>query len=289
MNRYAAKLAAKLFDDESQQVAFLRAIGEKSGRRKAVIHLRGERNSILEPGPREWPDCCYLVPVGINPGTFEEHTRGELYALDPSSVFEGGILQAVPSQPDLMIDVCAAPGGKSILAAAVLRPRQLVANEVVGKRLRVLRENLDRCQIKAETRSTDVRQLAKEFADRADLVLVDAPCSGQSILVKGGKNPGCFNPRTVETNAMRQRKIISYSAECVRPGGWLLYTTCTFSPEENEDLIQWFLAKNAEFRAVDYPKYMAYLSKIASFPAYREHPHSSLGVGGFACLLRRSG
>ncbi|ARU40908.1 hypothetical protein CCB80_07025 [Armatimonadetes bacterium Uphvl-Ar1] len=185
----------------------------------------------------------------------------------------------------MVVDVCAAPGGKAMLAQGILGLERLVCNEVIGKRLGMLRSNLDRCRVSAEIRNLDPGKLADEFEGMADVVIVDAPCSGQSVLVKGGDNPGCFHPKTVEKNAMRQRRILAESARMVRSGGWLMYSTCTYSVAENEGLVEWFLGRKEEFSAVDVAGYEGMRSRFGV--GYREWPHSGLGVGGFTCLLRR--
>ncbi|MBS1711930.1 MAG: RsmB/NOP family class I SAM-dependent RNA methyltransferase [Armatimonadetes bacterium] len=315
-------------------------------RHRAVVWPQGRSGSVGGRGPDWWPDCCELVDASVRMGDLPEHTDGRVYSLDPSSVFEGGILQGVlagfqavdsrfwpedesdyqdslpkpgegreglarEANPDakrgesgqdslprlgqglgrvcrgktLVIDVCASPGGKSMLAHAILRPGILICNEAIGKRLGMLKSNLERCGIAAETRNLDPGRLAEEFEGQADVVIVDAPCSGQSVLVKGGENPGCFNPRTVESNAMRQRRILSESARMVAPGGWLMYSTCTYSLQENERLIEWFLARNPGFAEAEFAPYAPYKSPFG--PGYREWPHAGLGVGGFTCLLTR--
>lgn len=171
------------------------------------------------------------------------------------------------------------------MAQAILQPKKLICNEVIGKRLGMLRSNLTRCGVHAEVTHLDPQRLADQYKGQADVVIVDAPCSGQSVLVKGGENPGCFHPRTVQSNAMRQRRILSESARMVRSGGALMYSTCTYSPEENERLVEWFLGRADEFAEVEFAPYAPVKSRFG--PGYREWPNLSAGVGGYTCLLRR--
>lgn len=286
INRYALKLAQDFFSDESERTAFLECLVGKQDRLKAIVWLREKLTSFGVASPEWWPAHCSLVPPGVRLGESSHHEQGDIYVLDPSSVFEGGILQAV-GKVGLVLDVCSAPGGKTMLAHTICRPEKLICNEVIGKRLGMLRSNLNRCQVLAEVKNLDPSVLAEEYAGQADLVIVDAPCSGQSVLVKGGENPGCFHPKTVQMNAMRQRRILAFSAECVAPGGWLMYSTCTYSREENEGLIGWFLERNPEFSAIEYAPYSEMRSKFAKFSCYREWPHSGYGVGGFTCLMQK--
>lgn len=286
--RYASKLAETLFPDSEERTQFVQCLSGIPLRPRAVVWPFGKTGSVGVPGPLWWPDSCEVLSAEIKVGDLTEHHNGDIYSLDPSSVFEGGVLQAVDRKsgtgPDLCIDVCAAPGGKAMIAHSVLRPKRMVCNEVIGKRLGMLRFNLSRCHVEADVRNLDPGRLAEEFKGQAHVVIVDAPCSGQSVLVKGGENPGCFNPRTVESNAMRQRRILSESAKMVAAGGWLMYSTCTFSLEENERLVEWFLTRNPGFSEVEYESYAPLKSQFG--PGYREWPHSGLGVGGFTCLLR---
>ncbi|MBA4292942.1 Fmu (Sun) domain-containing protein [bacterium] len=300
-NRFAVRLAEESFDDLVERAAFLECLWGRSDRQRAVVWVAGKSGSVGVPGPDWWPESCELVDGSVRMGDLAEHESGLIYAFDPSSVFEGGILQGILDEDEqsrphshlqlvrtgggFVVDVCAAPGGKTMLAEAILKPGRLVCNEVIGKRLGMLRSNLDRCGVSGEVRNLDPGKLADEFAGLADVVIVDAPCSGQSVLVKGGDNPGCFHPKTVEKNAMRQRRILAESARMVLPGGWLMYSTCTYSVAENEGLVEWFLGRNEEFSAVEVAGYEGMRSRFGV--GYREWPHSGLGVGGFTCLLRR--
>jgi len=234
------------------------------------------------------PDFVLRFLPGTRVGQLEAHAEGHLYSLDFSSVFAASALLVIDSAPRIL-DVCAAPGGKSIFASRALAPGLLVANEVVGKRIGMLRGNLSRCGIpNAFTQRLDPSELAAVAPAFFDLVLVDAPCSGQSLLVKGIENPGCFHPSTVNRNVKRQRRILGESAATVAPGGHLFYSTCTFSPEENEKVIGWLLKRHGEgFRPRLIPHLEEWRSPHADFPCYRLHPQEGLGAGAFACLLRR--
>lgn len=292
------KAAATLFPDMTSQESFLRALLLPVPRGSAVVWTVPPRPGELETLPRtdlpDWlPLSIEVLAPGVKVGLSDAYGSGEIYPLDFSSVLTGSaMLAAGDSLPDdlRVLDLCAAPGGKSILASALLRPSLILANEVEGRRLGPLRHNLSRCRITAAyTQRLDPSDIARLAPGAFDLVLVDAPCSGQSLLAKGIDNPGCFHPSTVKGNARRQARILAAAAETVAPGGFLLYTTCTFSLRENEGAIEKLLEVAPAFSPVEVPHLASLRSALAPFPAYRVYPQLSHGAGGFAALLRREG
>ena len=176
------------------------------------------------------------------------------------------------------------PGGRS-------HPKLLVANEVIGKRLGPLTGNLTRCGVsRGIATRLDSSVLAERAPDAFGLVTVDAPCSGQSLLARGEENPGAFHPVNVGNCSGRQKRILASSAACVAPGGYLLYCTCTYVKDENEDVVGWLLKRFPEFFAVEVPALSAHRSPHAEFlSGYRLWPHEGFGAGGFTCLLKREG
>lgn len=292
------KAAATLFPDMPSQESFLRALLTPVPRGSAVVWTVPPRPGEFETVPRaELPDWLPLfievLTPGVKIGLSDAYAKGEVYPLDFSSVLTGSaMLAARDSLPEdlRVLDLCAAPGGKSILASAMLDPALILANEVEGRRLGPLRHNLSRCRIPAaHTQRLDPAEIARLAPGAFDLVLVDAPCSGQSLLAKGIDNPGCFHPSTVKGNSRRQARILAAAAETVAPGGFLLYTTCTFSQRENEGAIEKLLATATDFTPVEVPHLDPLRSAMADFPAYRVYPHLSPGAGGFSALLRRAG
>lgn len=156
------------------------------------------------------------------PGSLPDYECGYYYPLDLSSVWETAPLAHLPFRPERCLDMCAAPGGKSILAQTRVSPQEHVSNEVNPKRLGILRHNLLRCGF---TNLYTQRLRPDQWAELApgcfDLILADAPCSGQSLLAKGIPNPGCFNSSVTGGNAKRQRGI------CWPPSGvWLPAASC---------------------------------------------------------------
>ncbi|MCB1234447.1 MAG: RsmB/NOP family class I SAM-dependent RNA methyltransferase [Verrucomicrobiae bacterium] len=304
--RLMEKLAAELHADAGDRGRFLSALTSPGNFAPCVLWTgsAGERADFDLPSaaPDErlaWlPDFARRLAPGTEPGKHPGHAAGAFYSLDFSSVWAASAMLAADGsggRPRRVLDLCAAPGGKSVFASLALGPALLLSNEVIGKRLAVLRHNLARCRVpNAFTQRLDPRDFAAE-SERAgrgffDLVIADAPCSGQSLPAKGIENPGAFHPATVKGNAKRQAGILTSAAACVAPGGWLLYATCTFSPRENERVVERILDRcGGGLSAVEVPHLAPWRSRLAEFPCYRLHPDSGLGAGAFVALLRRAG
>jgi 16S rRNA C967 or C1407 C5-methylase (RsmB/RsmF family) len=196
------------------------------------------------------------------------------------------LCETEPEQ-DLVIDLCASPGGKSVFAWRLLRPDFLLANEVIKKRTAALISNLERCGIRpAAVITMDSSRLATACPQSAGLVVVDAPCSGQSLIARGKKSPGCFHPATINMNANRQRRILANAVQLVAPGGYLAYITCTYSVKENENNVRWLLGKHPRFQPLEVTELHAFQSHLADIPCYRLWPQGGIGAGGFAAILR---
>jgi 16S rRNA C967 or C1407 C5-methylase (RsmB/RsmF family) len=286
------KLSQKLFDHAVDQDAFVQALVNPQPYPSCILWLKPRPDEMpfaVEP-PLPWqPEFVDRLAVGSTPGSHPLHEAGHYYCLDFSSVFAASVLMTLPHNPRVVIDVCAAPGGKSIFAWRSLQPQQLICNETIGKRVGMLIGNLKRCGVNpAIALSTDPSHLALRLPQTADLVFVDAPCSGQSLLAKGAKAEGCFHPITIKQNAQRQKRILANAAQLVAPGGYLVYTTCTFALEENEHVGQWLMRKFPQFEPRSVEHLAAYQSHLIDLPCYRMWPQAGLGAGAFAMIFRNT-
>lgn len=287
------KLSRKLFPESAEQQAFVDALITPRPYPVALVWLRSRPPEppfpVLPPLPWQPPWVDRVDPVH-RPGRHPLHASGHYYCLDSSSVFEATVLGAIPTPVESVLDLCAAPGGKALLARCALRPRWLWCNEVVRQRERILIANLRRCGVtEARVFGRSVDSLAPLLTHQAEVVIVDAPCSGQSLLAKGDKAPGCFHPVTTGKNASRQRRILAQAVTTLRQGGYLAYMTCTFAPDENERVLQWLLKKHPQLEAIAVPALQAHQSPLTAVPCYRLWPHNGLGAGGFTALLRNHG
>jgi 16S rRNA C967 or C1407 C5-methylase (RsmB/RsmF family) len=285
------KYSQKLFLVADDQQQFVQALTQPQPYSPCILWCRAKPSDspfCLEP-PLAWqPRFVDRLALGEKPGHHWLHEQGYFYCLDFSSVFASSTLLTIPNPIHTVLDICASPGGKSIFAWVQLQPKQLLSNEVIGKRLGALISNLKRCQIQPAIVLNIDSSILAEHLRPVDLVLVDAPCSGQSLLAKGVKNPGCFHPVTINKNANRQKRILANSAQLVAPQGHLAYMTCAYSLEENEQVCDWLLQRFPHFEAIDIPHLHAYQSRFSDRPCYRMFPQDRLGAGAFTILLKNT-
>jgi 16S rRNA C967 or C1407 C5-methylase (RsmB/RsmF family) len=284
------KLSHKLFTTStSEQEAFLQALINPQPYPPCILWMQPRPHPFpfaTEP-PLPWQaDFIDRLAMDTAAGAHPLHQAGGYYCLDFSSVFAAATLQALPEKPTVVFDLCAAPGGKSLFAWRLLQPDLLICNETINKRVGMLIGNLKRCGVEPTiVLSTDPSHLALRLAHTANLVIVDAPCSGQSLLAKGEQAAGCFHPVTIKQNAQRQKRILACAAQLVAPQGFLAYMTCTFSPAENEQVGQWLVRKFPQFEPWPIPHLAAYQSHLSEMPCYRLWPHAHIGAGAFTMLF----
>ncbi len=180
-------------------------------------------------------------------GRLPLHHAGAFYMQEPSAMAPVCVLDVKPHER--VLDLCAAPGGKSTQIAAHLKGSGLlVCNEVVHRRALQLLSNLERLGVRsAAVYCKHPKELARQFPNYFDKVLVDAPCSGEGMFRKNPAALADWSPKHVTSCAARQREILKSAAQCLRPGGVMVYSTCTFSPEENEWQVLDFLQQHPDF------------------------------------------
>ena len=287
------RLCARLRLDEGDAQKLVAAMRAGDAARQAIVLSPKAGDDYVPPfdcEPREhrpWLPRRVHVPLpGAAPTKHADYAAGLYYALDVSSSWESVALAHVPT-PERSLDLCAAPGGKTMLLAAQHPLKDHVANEVNAARRGILRQNIAQCAL-PHTQVSGLRpdQWAAS-RELFNLLLVDAPCSGQSLLCKGIRNPGCLGPNMVQGNAKRQRGILLSAVRCVAPGGHILYSTCTYDPEENEKAISYILRRIPGWQAIEVPELQPFRSPLSDFPAYRLYPWQGSGAGGFCCLLKR--
>ncbi|MEB3147916.1 MAG: RsmB/NOP family class I SAM-dependent RNA methyltransferase [Sphaerospermopsis sp.] len=284
------KVARRLFDDADEQAKFIAALVNPKPFSPCILWCQDkpEVSPFAVETPTFWqPEFVDRLQIGEKPGQHSLHQQGYFYCLDFSSVFAASVLLTINQPVPLVFDMCAAPGGKSVFAWKALKPDLLISNEVIGKRLGMLISNLKRCQIQPScVVNRDSSIFVEMFAESSNLVLVDAPCTGQSLLAKGEKAPGCFHHTAINKSANRQKRIIANSAQVVAPHGYLVYMTCTYSPEENEQVCEWLLARFPQFQAVEVSHLSKYQSRLTNIPCYRMFPQDGLGAGAFTVLFK---
>ena len=239
---------------------------------------------VQQPVP--WEPCGFYYDPQSRPGLHPFHEAGVYYLQEASAMAPVALLDPKPGE--WVCDLCAAPGGKTTqIAGRMAGEGFLLCNEINPKRARILSRNIERMGVSnALVTNEHPEKLAQRLEGCFDRVLVDAPCSGEGMFRKEEAAVTDWSQETVEMCARRQQEILHSGARLVRPGGRLVYSTCTFAPEENEQAVAAFLKAHPDFvmEAADAPWFTP-----SGEGAFRLWPHKLLGEGHFAAVLRRKG
>lgn len=211
------------------------------------------------------------------------HHAGAFYIQEPSAMFT---INALTFKGDeKVLDMCAAPGGKTIQIANRIPQGVLVSNEIVKSRSDILFSNVERMGLKNVIVTNDTPEnIGNAYGDCFDVCVVDAPCSGEGMFRKGDEISNQWNENLDEMCAERQVEILSHANKTLKQGGYLIYSTCTYSKKENEDVVNRFLQTyDYELISINAP-----FSKGVNMPeAIRLYPHEVRGEGQFIALLRK--
>ena len=205
--------------------------------------------------PVPWEKNGFYYGEEVRPGKHPYHEAGVYYIQEASAMAPVGNLEVHPGEK--VLDLCAAPGGKSTqLAAALQGEGLLISNEIHPARAKILSENVERMGVgNALVVSHDPAVLAEHFPAYFDKILVDAPCSGEGMFRKNEEATTEWSLENVEMCGERQDLILESAATMLRPGGCMVYSTCTFAPTENEGTVSRFLKKHPEFSLADMDLY----------------------------------
>lgn len=223
-------------------------------------------------------------------GKSPEHHAGMFYVQDPGAM---ATVKALDIQKGWrVLDACSAPGGKaSQLATAIGDEGVLLANEYVPKRAKIIVSNFERLGIKnAVVTSLDTAKIGDMFHSYFDLVLCDAPCSGEGMFRKYDEAVEEWSDENVRLCAERQTEILNNLAGSVREGGYLLYSTCTYSPEENEGVVADFLKDHPNFSLYPVKDELVFATAdgiMGMKEARRFYPHKTPGEGQFIALMKK--
>lgn len=226
--------------------------------------------NILENAKVDWSDNAYYYDEDNKPGKHVFHEMGLYYIQEPSAMSAAAMLN--PSPGMRVLDLCAAPGGKSTQLASMLKGKGLlISNEINTQRAKILSSNIERMGVRnAVVVNEDSFRLADKFPGFFHAIQVDAPCSGEGMFRKLPKAMEEWSPNNVLLCAKRQLEILENAAVMLQPGGTIVYSTCTFSKEENEDVVIEFLKRHEDF----------YLDKQERF-----WPHKVKGEGHYCARL----
>ena len=217
---------------------------------------------------------------------------GCIYSQEPSAMYPVEMLDIEPG--DIVLDLCSAPGGKSIQILEKLNGTGLlVSNEIVYNRAKILYENINRMGFKNFIITCASPQDFEKTNLKFDKILVDAPCGGEGMFRRDNFDFSAYSKASIETNAKRQLNIIDSIKDLLKPNGKLVYSTCTYDVLENEAVIAEFLTANKDYKIIDYPRLNSVTTagiKLENFKteySKRRYPHKFDGEGQFMAILQR--
>lgn len=283
---------------------FLQSYEGKTYRSLRMNPLKGDTKEGVKKLPFDltpvgWEENGYYYGEDSKAGKHPYHDAGVYYIQEASAMVPVVLLEPEPGER--ILDLCAAPGGKSTQIAAYMRGEGiLISNEIHPARAKILSENIERMGIaNAIVTNETPQRLAETFFEYFDAVLVDAPCSGEGMFRKNEEACGEWSLDNVRLCADRQDEILDCAAKMVRPGGRIVYSTCTFAPLENEGSISRFLKKHTDFTVCEpsvktegmeggVPKWQEDAAEGID-KTLRLWPHKIKGEGHFAAVLLREG
>ncbi|NLK26876.1 MAG: SAM-dependent methyltransferase [Clostridiales bacterium] len=283
-------------------------------------HYTGLRANILKIAPKEFEKICpfpinripwvrngYYYDSKDQPAKHPYYYAGLYYIQEPSAMTPASLLPI--EKGDKVLDICAAPGGKSTeLGAKLGREGILVSNDISNSRAKALLKNIELFGIpNALVLSETPSKLAEYFPEYFDKILIDAPCSGEGMFRKSPSIMQNWEQYGVDYYNKLQKEIILFAARMLKPGGIMLYSTCTFSPEEDEGTIEFLLEQYPQFQVIKgIPDQEACKRQELSFDGFdsgkpewingrkelvhsiRLWPHKIMGEGHFIALLKKN-
>lgn len=266
-----------LYSYDNNRFQALRFNTLKVGKNKSVEEeIAGIMDKLCIPMDKKvtWANDAYYYDEEKRPGKHPYHEMGLYYIQEPSAMSAAALLAPKPGMR--VLDLCAAPGGKSTQLATYLGDSGLlVSNEINTQRSRILSQNIERMGIKnAIVTNEDSFVLASHFPSFFNAIQVDAPCSGEGMFRKLPEAVEQWSTENVAICAERQKEILDNAAVMLKPGGVIVYSTCTFSREENEDVVEHFLESHPDFTLEEMERFW---------------PHKVDGEGHFVAKLVRRG
>ena len=247
--------------------------------------------------PVPWEPCGYYYDPETRPGKSAYHEAGLYYLQEASAMAPAALLDPKPGER--VLDLCAAPGGKSTQLAGKMQGRGLlVCNEISPKRAKILASNIERLGIaNALVLNEHPQRLEARFEGFFDKILVDAPCSGEGMFRKDEAVIGTWTPERPDFFADLQREITSNAVKMLRPGGLMMYSTCTFAPQEDEGTVSFLLENFPEMELIEMEGYEGFSKGNPVWgngdpeieKTVRIWPHKMNGEGHYLALFRKKG
>lgn len=254
-----------------------------------------------------WTENGFYYKEENHPGKHPYHEAGVYYIQEPSAMAPAALLPLMPGMR--VLDLCAAPGGKSTQMAGKLHQQGLlVSNEIHPARCKILSQNMERLGVRNTiVTNEDSATLAEHFPCYFHGIMVDAPCSGEGMFRKNPEAIREWSKEQVEVCARRQLEILENASRMLAKGGVMAYSTCTFSPEENEQVITAFLREHPDFfveeirapwfsqgkeewaKEITWKEFVEPVEAAGITQTFRLWPHKLEGEGHFLAILRKKG
>jgi len=254
---FSEKMLKLLGETEYNELTAALAGQREYGLRANTLKISVEQFERLSPFDLEhvpWTDDGFYISGDDVPGRHPYYHAGLYYIQEPSAMLPGQVLEAEPGER--ILDICAAPGGKTVQIAAAMQGRGLlVSNDINAERVKALVKTIELCGGRnAVVLNESPERLAQNFAGFFDRILIDAPCSGEGMFRKDEAAAKSWESFKCDRCTQLQEPILHYADMMLKPGGTLVYSTCTFSPEENEQMIMKFMASHDGYDLVEIPK-----------------------------------
>lgn len=247
--------------------------------------------------PIPWIPNGYFYPGDVRPSFCPLYQAGLYYLQEPSAMTPASCLPVTPGEN--ILDLCAAPGGKATALGAMLNGSGLlVANDISSSRTRALLRNIELFGIaNAFVTNETPAHLKNRFSEFFHKILLDAPCSGEGMFRKEDALARDWTPEKSEELSVLQKELILQAADMLRPGGQLLYSTCTFAPKEDEGVVSYLLENRPDMKLMELPAYEDFTPGVPAWgngdPALSRcvhlFPHKMQGEGHFMALFRKEG
>lgn len=247
--------------------------------------------------PIPWIPNGYFYPEDVRPSYCPFYQAGLYYLQEPSAMTPASCLPVTPGENAL--DLCAAPGGKTTeLGARLNGEGLLVANDISASRTRALLRNVELFGFtNAFVANETPARLRDRFPEFFHKILLDAPCSGEGMFRKEEALARDWTPEKSQELAAIQRELILQAADMLRPGGQLLYSTCTFAPDEDEGVVSWLLENRPDMELIELPSYEGFTPGVPEWGngdprltrCVHLFPHTMQGEGHFMALFRKEG
>jgi NOL1/NOP2/sun family putative RNA methylase len=284
--------------------AFVRSYEDDKYTSLRVNALKGTREKFLDIEPFgsleniPWEENGFYYGNDAQPGKDPLHEAGVYYIQEASAMAPAAYLEAKPGER--ILDLCAAPGGKTTQTASYMQNSGiLVCNEIHPQRAKILSENVERMGIRnAFVTNETPKRLSEVFDEYFDRIIVDAPCSGEGMFRKNEEAAAEWSLDNVKLCADRQDDILDCADLMLRPGGRLVYSTCTFAPDENEGSIERFIKRHPGYEILEVKLYDGMSSGEPRWgetdlealkKTIRLFPHLIKGEGHYLAVLQKSG